>query len=290
MKKATIMKIAGVQMDVQLADVEANVREINDALRETVAEGAELTVFPECATTGYCFENKAEAMEVAEAIPGPSTQEISAVCAELDTCCVVGMLEKSGDDLYNCAVLIGPEGVIGVYRKTHLPYLGVDRFTTPGENAYEVHQAGSAKIGMLICYDASFPEATRCLTIGGADIVVLPTNWPPGAETTAQYCINSRAVENGIYFIAVNRIGFERGFGFIGMSSISDPMGRSLANAKTTDREVLYATIDLERARNKIYERVPGQHVINRLADRRPELYGPLTEPHHLKTPHQELN
>lgn len=283
------MKIAGVQMDVQLGEITSNVNAILAALNETAAAGAELTVFPECATTGYCFESKSEAMQYAEPLPGPSTEMICKECAKLKVYAVVGVLEQLGDDLYNCAVLIGPEGVVGRYRKTHLPYLGVDRFTTPGNEPYVVHQAGEAKVGMLICYDASFPEATRCLAVAGADVVVLPTNWPPGAETTAQYCINSRAVENGIYYIAVNRVGLERGFGFIGMSSIASPLGTTLASTETKKHEVIYAEIDLERARNKIYERVTGEHLINRMADRRPELYVPLTEPHHLKTPHEEL-
>ncbi|QDU81362.1 (R)-stereoselective amidase [Polystyrenella longa] len=283
------MKIAGVQIDVQLGEVDQNLQMIIKSLEETTAAGAHLTLFPECALSGYCFESRDEAAPFAQSIPGPATDQLTEACRRLDCFTVIGLLELEGNDVYNSAVLIGPEGVIGKYRKVHLPYLGVDRYTTPGNDPYQVFNAGGLRVGMQICYDASFPEATRCLTMLGADLVVLPTNWPPGAETTADYCINSRAVENGIYFMAVNRCGRERGFQFIGRSSICDPFGKTLAKAETRDVEILYAEIDVERARNKRYQRVPGKHEIDRLADRRPEMYIALTQPHGLSTPHAEL-
>ncbi|MEZ6047970.1 MAG: carbon-nitrogen hydrolase family protein [Planctomycetaceae bacterium] len=282
------MKIAGVQMDVVLGEVDQNLSSIINALEETSAAGAHLTLFPECALSGYCFDSKEEAAPFALTIPGPVTDKLTEACARLNCYTVVGTLELDGNDIYNSALLIGPAGVVGKYRKVHLPFLGVDRFTTPGRDPYLTFDAGGLQIGMQICYDASFPEATRCLTIAGADLVVLPTNWPPGAETTADYCINSRAVENGIYFMAINRCGRERGFQFIGRSSIADPFGNTLARAESKEREILYAELDLARARNKRYQRVAGKHEIDRLADRRPEMYQQLIKPHGLSTPHAE--
>ncbi|MCA9041856.1 MAG: carbon-nitrogen hydrolase family protein [Planctomycetaceae bacterium] len=283
------MKIAGVQMDVQLGEVDHNLRAIMEALEETARAGAHLTLFPECALSGYCFDSKAEAVPFAQTIPGPATDRLAETCNRQNCYVVLGMLELEGEDLYNSAVLIGPEGVIGKYRKVHLPYLGIDRYTSPGKDPYQVYSAGDLRIGMQICYDASFPEATRCLALLGADLVVLPTNWPPGAETTADYCINSRAVENGIYFMAINRSGRERGFRFIGRSSIADPIGKTVARAESTEPEILFADLDLARARNKRYQRVPGKHEIDRLADRRPEMYSLLMEPHGLTTPRDDL-
>ncbi len=131
-----------------------------------------------------------------------------------------------GEKLFNTAVLVGPIGVIGSYRKVHLPYLGIDMFTSYGDRPFAVHNAGELKVGMNICYDAAFPEAARSLAIQGADLIALPTNWPPGAECTAASVINARAMENAIYFIAVNRVGTERGFDFIGRSKIVDPSGQ----------------------------------------------------------------
>jgi predicted amidohydrolase len=279
------MKIAGVQMDVALKQVDRNLDRMLSALRETSAQGAQLTVFPECALTGYCFESLDEAIPFAQRIPGPATARMAEQCAALGSFAVFGLLEVDGAALFNAAVLVGPTGVVGSYRKVHLPYLGIDMFTSHGDRPFAVHEAAGTKIGMNICYDASFPEGARILAILGADLVVLPTNWPPGSECTAASVINARAIENAIYYMAVNRVGTERGFTFIGRSKIVEPGGQTLAEAGSAAEEILFATIDPALARRKHIIRVPGKHEINRLADRRPEMYGPLAAPHGLKSP-----
>jgi len=278
-------QLAAVQMDITLGDVAGNVSRMEQHLRQTTAAGATLTIFPECAVTGYCFTSQEEAWPHAEPIPGPTSERFTALCRDLKTYVVYGTLERDGDRLFNAAVLVGPEGVIGTYRKVHLPFLGIDMHTTYGDCPFAVHQAGDLKVGMLICYDAAFPEATRTLALMGADVVVLPTNWPPGSETAAMHVVNARAMENAIYFVAVNRVGTERGFRFIGMSKIADPSGYTLAQCETADPAVLLAQVDLNKSRNKHLIRVPGKHEINRLADRRPEMYGHLVEPHQLQRP-----
>lgn len=282
------MKIAGAQMDVTLGDVGANIVKMIGILKETTSHGAELTVFPECALPGYCFSNLDEARPHAQSIPGPATESISRACRESGSHVVFGMLETDKSEIYNAAVLVGPEGVIGAYRKVHLPYLGIDMFTTYGNRPFAVYSAGSLRVGMNICYDAAFPEAARTLAILGAELIVLPTNWPPGAECTADCTIASRAMENAVYYMAVNRVGTERGFTFIGRSRIFDPNGRMLAEAAHTDETILYADIDPARAQRKHIIRVPGKHEIDRLADRRPEMYHTLIEPHSLKRPGRE--
>jgi predicted amidohydrolase len=279
------MKIAGVQMDVAIGEVNRNVDRMVAMLRQTAAQGAQLTVFPECAVSGYCFNSVDEARPHAQAIPGPATERMRQACAELDCYAVFGMLEWDGSRLFNAAVLVGPEGVAGAYRKVHLPFLGIDMHTTPGDRPFAVHAAGDLQVGMNICYDAAFPEAARALAILGADLIALPTNWPPGAEATACSVINARAMENGVYYVAVNRVGTERGFEFIGRSKIVDPSGRTLAESNGIGEEILYADIDPAKARRKHVIRVPGKHEIDRLADRRPEMYGLLAEPHNLKRP-----
>ncbi|MCA9078242.1 MAG: carbon-nitrogen hydrolase family protein [Planctomycetaceae bacterium] len=279
------MKIAGVQMDVAIGDVERNIDRMLRFLAQTTAEGAVLTVFPECAVTGYCFDTLADAQEYAEQIPGPTTERFVKACKQHRCHVIYGTLESDGDRIFNAAVLVGPNGVVGSYRKVHLPYLGVDMHTTPGDRPFAVHEADGVNIGMNICYDAAFPEAARCLALLGADLIVLPTNWPPGAECMANSSIASRAMENAVYYAAINRVGTEAGFPFIGLSSICAPNGTVLAAAKTTDEEVLYANIDVTLSRRKHIIRVPDKHEINRFADRRPEMYGPLVEPHSLETP-----
>ncbi len=279
------MKIAGVQMDVAFADVDANVEKMAAYLRQAAQAGAVLTVFPECAATGYCFDTVEEARATAQPLPGPATDAIARACKATGTFAVFGLVEVAGDALFNSAALVGPAGLIGSYRKVHLPFLGVDRLTTPGDRPFAVHSAGDLRVGMNICYDASFPEAARSLALLGADLIVLPTNWPPGSECTAACCINSRALENGVYYLAVNRVGTERGFRFIGESRICDPRGETLALASGALEQVVYAEIDPARSRDKHYVRVPGKHEIDRFADRRPEMYTLLTKPHNLKNP-----
>ncbi|MCA9214373.1 MAG: carbon-nitrogen hydrolase family protein [Planctomycetales bacterium] len=284
------MKIAGVQCNVRFKEVSANVTAIQETLRETSQQGTQLTVFPECSVTGYCFNSKEEAFEVAQRIPGPATERIAETCNETNQHAIVGMVERDGEELYNAAVLIGPDGVVASYRKVHLPFLGLDRFASPGNRAFDVAVADETKVAMLICYDASFPEAARCVSLLGADLITLPTNWPPGSECAAASAIACRALENGVYFIAVNRVGEERGFRFIGRSQICDPSGRIMHMASESEEEIFYAEIDLERARRKHIIRVPGQHEIHRFADRRPEMYGALTKPHGLAKPGRSNN
>ena len=279
------MKIACVQTDVSFKDINANLSSLEATVRNEVNQGTELTVFPECYSTGYCFDSLAEAMEFSESVPGPSTDRVAKLCAELKTHVVFGMLEKSGDDLFNVAVLIGPDGLIGCYRKVHLPYLGVDRFTTPGDRPFEVFEAAGVRIGMLICYDGGFPEAARVLSIRGAELIVLPTNWPPGGSYMAEFSINCRAMENGIYFAAVNRIGTENGFSFIGKSRICSPVGATINSIDDASPGILRTEIDPMVARMKRIVRVPGKHLIDRMADRRPEMYAAICEPHSLKRP-----
>jgi predicted amidohydrolase len=279
------MKIAAVQMDVAIGRVAANVEKMISLLRKTASEGVAITIFPECSATGYCFDDLAEAREFAEPVPGPITDRMAAVCEETGTFAVFGMLEAVGDAVYNAAVLAGPQGVVGSYRKIHLPFLGADMFTTYGDRPFAVHAAGDVRVGLNICYDSAFPESSRILALQGADLIALPTNWPPGAECVAENAINTRAMENAVYYAAVNRVGTERGITFIGRSRICGPAGETLAVGSETDEQILYAEIDPARARNKRVVRIPGRHAIDRHADRRPEMYAALVEPHSLPRP-----
>ena len=299
-------KIAAVQMDCVFAEKARNLETIRARLREAAGNGARLVVFPECALTGYCFESKDEAAPHAETIPGPSTRVLAEDCAALDVFAVVGMLEASpspptplpegegkrvlpsppaplpegeGRNLFNVAVLIGPKGLVATYRKVHLPFLGVDRFTTPGDEPFAVHDLGGLRVGMSICYDGSFPEAARCLMLLGADLIVLPTNWPTGAIPTAKTLIPARALENHLYYAAVNRVGTERGFRFIGMSRVLDCVGEFLAVSEDDQPTILYAEIDPAKARDKHRVYMPGLYELHRLKDRRPEMYGPIGRP-----------
>ena len=282
----SLLKIAGVQMDVKIADPTANVALMKQHLQSTTAAGAAITIFPECALTGYCFESFEEAYEVSESIAdGPSIESMMSACREIGTHAIFGFLERDGKQIFNSALCVGPEGVIANYRKVHLPTLGVDNFTTPGEEGNSVFDlpllgeaADPIRVGINICYDCSFPEAARVLMLQGADLIVLPTNWPPGSGLVADVIPNARALENNVYFAAVNRIGNERGFDFIGKSKICDPLGRELDFANHCDEAIVYAEVDVQFARRKHLVAVPGKHEVHRVEDRRPETYRSLTD------------
>ena len=273
-------KIAAVQMDCAFADKAKNLATIRAGLHEAHRHDAQLVVFPECALTGYCFESKEEASPFAEPVPGPSTDILARECAALKVWAVVGLLVSRASDgaLFNACTLIGPGGVIATYRKIHLPFLGVDRFTTSGDQPFAVHDLGGLRVGMNICYDAGFPESSRCLMLLGADLIVLPTNWPPGAMTMAKTVIPTRAMENHLFYAAVNRVGLERGFHFIGMSRILDCSGGFLASSEDDAPTILYADIDTAKARNKHIVHIPGKSELDRLKHRRPEMYGPIVK------------
>ena len=162
------MRAAVAQTNPRLGAVEQNREHCLARLSEGAARSCDLLVFPECALTGYMFPNRAEALLAAEEIPGPSTAALEEACAELGMHCIIGMLERDGDVLRNTAVLVGPRGLVGRYRKSHIACVGVDCFTSPGEEEYEVFETSVGRIGMQICYDWRFPEISRVLALRGA--------------------------------------------------------------------------------------------------------------------------
>jgi predicted amidohydrolase len=279
MSSGTHIRVAAVQMDIQLGQVAANRGAMLGRLGAAATRGARLVVFPECALTGYGFASRAEALSHAEPVPGPTIARFQEECSRHGVHAVFGLLERDGDRLYNACVLVGPQGLVASYRKVHLPHLGVDAFADPGDRPFTVHDAGGLRIGMHICYDGSFPETGRVLSLEGAELLVLPTNWPTHSECAAEHMIPCRAMENTVYMMAVNRVGIESGFRFIGQSAIADPTGAILARAGGESEEILYATVDPALARQKHLVRVPGKHEINRFADRRPQFYGPIVAP-----------
>lgn len=264
-------------MDVERGEIATNLAACEQFVRDPRLDEAQVVVFPECALTGYCFDSKSQALEVAEPITGSAVARMGELAADSKKHLVFGMLERSGDQLFNACVVVGPEGLLGVYRKSHLPFLGVDRFATPGDQPPLVVDLKFLRLGVHICYDASFPEATRSLMLQSADLVVLPTNWPNDALAFSQHLGPVRAMENHLYFMIVNRIGSEGGFDFIGGSSLSSPHGQILKSCSAGVEDVLCCTIDPAIARRKHIVRVAGQHEIDRLADRRPDLYTSLS-------------
>ncbi len=272
------MKVAAVQMDVKILDREHNLGQILSRLEQAAQAGAKLVIFPECALTGYCFTSRGEAAPVTEEVPGPSTEEILAAAKAFDCTVIVGLLERAADQIFNAAAVVTPQGILGTYRKLHLPCLGIDWHVTLGDKPFPVFSTPHARIGISICYDCSFPESGRVLKLKGAQILAIPTNWPLGSDTW-QHTPPVRATENHMHVIACDRVGEERGFRFAGHSQIVDLQGNKLAEAGETEETILYAEIDPAAADLNRVVRQPGTWEFDRIAARRPEMYTPLTDP-----------
>ncbi len=272
------VKIAAVQMNPKIMGNRENLDKVLFNVRTAANNDADLIVFPECALTGYVFASREEAMPFMETIPGPSVNKLAVCCKELNVHIIVGLLEIDADKCFNTAILIGPEGLIGKYRKNHLPFLGIDRFINPGDKPFQVYSTSIGNIGIHICYDCNFPESARVMTLLGADILALPTNWPEGREKVTKHIINTRAYENKVHFVAVNRVGRERGTRFIGHSKIVDAWGDTLIQASSDDEQIIYAKVNLMEARQKRIIFKVGEFEMDLIHDRRPDLYSEITK------------
>ena len=183
---------------------------------------------------------------------------------------VSGFNERDENLLFNSAILIGPEGYIGKYRKLHL-FMNEKDYFQAGDVGLPIFDIGLCKIGLLVCFDWIFPEVWRILALKGADIICHPSNLVlPGF---AQKAIPIHALLNHVYVVTSNRIGTERELSFTGLSTIANPKGEILVQASQTSEEVRIKEIDLNLARDKMITKRN-----NILADRRPEEYSLLTE------------
>lgn len=295
-----MIKCAACQIDIRLGDIEGNLQKMIAFTRQAAANGAKIIVFPEASLSGYCFDTLEEALPYAQDPNGEITQRVTTLAKELDVHIIMGILERADSPsedrpipnsqlpmtIFNTALLIGPDGLEYAYRKIHLPYIGVDRWTSPGDRQPRVVEARGLRLGINICYDLAFPELARTLALLGADLIVLPTNWPPHAKIMPEKSAPTRAMENGVYYLASGRVGLERDCQFLGHSLICDPSGKFLAEGDGISETILYADIDPARARNKHVVRIAGQSELHRFGDRRPEFYGEVIKQHDQPTPH----
>lgn len=264
------MKTGIFQFDTAFGEKEKNLKKVGSALKDI---DLQLLVLPELFATGYQFRSKEEVAELSETIKGGQTTEfLCDMSREKGIYIVAGLPESDGDKFYNSAVLTGPDGVIGTYRKTHL-YFEETLYFTPGDTGFRVWDTKIGKIGIMICYDWFFPESLRCLAIEGADIVAHPSN------LVLPYCPDSmhiRALENRVFTVTANRIGTEdrtsgKPLKFIGQSVIASPRGEVLVKASAGNEEIIIADIDPLAARDK------SLNIYNDIFnERRPDMYGAL--------------
>ncbi|MDP2859280.1 MAG: nitrilase-related carbon-nitrogen hydrolase [Bacillota bacterium] len=222
------VKVAVAQFDASLGRVDENMLVIRSLVTEAASRGARLVVLPEMATTGYLFRDRAEALPCAEPVPGPCTERLASLCRERSIYIVAGLLEvdASSGFLYNTAVLAGPDGYVGKYRKTH-PFFADTRWAVDGDMGFPVYNLPFGRVGIMVCMDVSYFEVARMLSVAGAQIIAFPLNsrQPAPAE---QWSV--RAVENSVYLLAANRTGFERGTRFSGGSAVLAPDGKVLVS------------------------------------------------------------
>lgn len=269
------MRVASVQIDVVHGEPAANIANALGHLERLAVLGVDLAVFPECALTGYGADDLAEARRIALGrSPEQSWEDelapIQNACVRLGICAVVGYLLNEGSQVFNGATFFDHSKGWFHYRKTHLPFMGADRFCTQGEEL-EVLSTSVGQIGLLICYDLRFPEATRALALQGAELLCLPTNWPTGAVVSAEHISIARAAENRIFVATCNRVGSEKGFDFIGRSKIVGVDGQVLACAGGGE-ETIIADIELADARQKRRIVVAGTYETD-VSARRTDLY-----------------
>ncbi len=271
-------RVAAVQMRPELLQAEKNLEAILFSFEEAVTAGAKLVVFPECALSGYDLSLE-EAQTVAESIPGQLSEQLSQTCQNLNATIMVGILEKDDSGrIFNTALVTGPEGILGRYRKTHLPYLGIDRFLDSGEELLPPINTPVGRVGTLICYDLRFPEPCRALALMGAQIVSISTAWPRAATLYPDFVAQTRAAENGVFLVAANRIGEERRARYLGHSLIIGPDGEILAQAGGEEEIILYADIDPSLSDQKQRVFLAGEYELDIFKDRRPNLYGEIVK------------
>ncbi|MBO4209201.1 hydratase [Micromonospora echinofusca] len=268
--------LAGVQFEPVFGDLDANIARTTSWIRRAADRGARLVVLPEAASAGYVFADRAEAARYAQPVPdGPTVAAWARLAAERDLWVVGGITERDGEGVYNSAVLVGPTGLVGTFRKAHL-WNDEKNIYHPNREGFPVFDTPLGRIGIGICYDAWFPETFRSAALQGADLVVLPSNWVPvpgqseAAPAMANMMCMTGAHSNQCYVAGVSRIGVERGQPFIGRSVLVGPDGWPLAGPASPDREELVlAEVDLIGSRALRWHNPFNQP----LADRRRDLY-----------------
>lgn len=268
-----MVKTAIVQTEIALKEPKRNLEKI---IKYSEEIDAELIVFPECSNSGYLYHNQHQAIEFAETVPGPITNNLSAISKEQKKYIAIGLLERVNSTLRNTAILFRPDGKMNVYRKTHIPFLGVDRFVLPGQEIIPFN-TDIGCIGILICYDWRFPEAARCLALQGADVIIGLSAWPEGAAIIPKLLISARAAENRVWVISSNRVGKEEDITYIGKSSIVDPAGDTIASLNNEEGFAV-GNVDFSKSRKKRIVRIEKEYEIDLFNDRRPMLYESIVQ------------
>jgi len=268
------IKLALAQISSKRENKEANLQRIENFTVKAEEQAADLVIFPELALTGYVVKD--QIYELAETIPGPSTKRIEAIAKKTGRHIIFGMPELSGKTkatIFNTAVFVGPEGIIGKYQKRYLPTHSVfeeKRYFRPG---YQTAAFATAlgNIGLCICYDLFFPEVCRLTRLKGAQLIVAISASPAVRKSYFEVLTVARAIENTAFLAYVNLAGVEEGLQFWGGSNLVSPTGEVLAKAKYDEEDFVTCEVDYSDMR-------PAETFIPTLKDLRPELFEELKE------------
>jgi len=264
------MRVGFVQNNPVFGDVQNNFGRIEELL---AGHRADLFVLPELFATGYQFKNMEESGSFAELVPGGvTTSVLTTLSKKMNAFFIAGLAETEGKQVYNSAIITGPEGYIGKYRKIHLFDTEKDCFQK-GDLPLQVFDIAGAKIGVMICFDWRFPETARALALMGAEVIAHPSNL---VLTHCPQAMITRCLENRVFGITADRVGIENRIdgdplNFIGQSQVVDPNGNILIRASIADEEVHTVHLDLDLARDKFL--TTRNHLFK---DRRTDLYPKL--------------
>jgi len=280
------VQVGLVQMSCT-ADKQQNLQKAIEKVREAAKKGAQIVCLQELFTSLYfCDVEDYDNFKLAEPIPGPSTDELSKLAAELGVVIIASLFEKRAQGLYhNTTAILDADGqYLGKYRKMHIPDdpgFYEKFYFTPGDLGYKVFKTKFATIGVLICWDQWYPEAARITALMGAEILFYPTaiGWATtqDADTnTEQYNAwqtiqRSHSIANGVHVVSVNRVGEEAGVEFWGGSFVSNPFGKVMYQASHSEEEVTIVELDLNKT-DHYRTHWPF------LRDRRIDSYQPITK------------
>jgi predicted amidohydrolase len=255
------VRVAAIQFNIQLGEIDANVATARAAIARVAAQGAELAVLPEVWSCGFDYRNL---NELAKRTP-ELVEELRQLSAQYNMVIVGSLPEPDGDKVCNTAYIIDKGKLAGKYRKIHLFSLMNEDRSFTGGNEWIVADTSIGRIGVFICYDLRFPELARRLAVEGAEIIVVPGEWPKPREEHWRTLLRARAIENQLFVVAANCCGVTGKLDFFGMSMIIDPKGVVMAEGGYEPAE-LVADLDFEDMQ-KWREQIPC------FRDRKPEFY-----------------
>jgi predicted amidohydrolase len=266
------IKLALAQMSSKRENKQENIRKIEEVAAKAKQQGADLVIFPELFLTGYVVRD--QLYELAETIPGSSTQRIEQIAKDKNIHIIFGMpelSEKTRATIFNTSVFIGPEGLIGKYRKMYLPTHSVfeeKRHFRPGYQT-AAFETAIGRIGLCICYDIFFPEVTRLIRLHGAQLIVCISASPAVRRSYFEILTAARALENTAFLAYVNLVGVEDGLQFWGGSRLVGPTGDVISKAKYDEEDFVMCEVNYSDIR-------PAEAFIPTLRDLRPELFDEL--------------